>query len=49
VSKNELATKKPGSSKIVKLTKTDSQRESMICQFLYTYMLYNITQQFKDE
>ncbi|CDW85800.1 n-terminal domain-containing protein [Stylonychia lemnae] len=49
VQKNDLATKKPSSKKIVKLQKIDSQRESMICQFLYTYLLYNINQQFKDE
>lgn len=49
IEKRQLMTKKPSSTKMVKLQKLESQRESMICQFLYTYLLYNISQQFKNE
>lgn len=43
IEKRNLMTKKPSTSKVVKLLKIDSQRESLICQFLYTYLLYNIS------
>ncbi len=49
IEKRNLMTKKPPSLKLVRLQKIDAQRESMICQFLYTYLLYNISHQFKGE
>lgn len=44
IEKRNLQTKKSSSNKKTELKKIDSQRESMICQFLYTYLLYNISQ-----
>lgn len=49
VEKRQLMTKKPSSSKVTKLQKIESQRESMICQLVYTFLLYNIQHQFKGE
>lgn len=48
IEKRQLMTKKPH-NKMVRLLKIDSQRESMICQFVYTYLLFNISGQFKFE
>ena len=49
IEKRNLMTKKGSSNKKTDLKKIDSQRESMICQFVYTYLLYNISHQFKTE
>lgn len=49
IEKKNLISKKPPSKKIIKLMRQDCYRESQICHFLYSYLLFNITHQFKSE
>ncbi len=42
-----MRTAAPKSKKKIKLEMNDVQRETLLCQFLYTYLVYNIQQQVK--
>ena len=42
IEKKLLGSKKPSSKKTCMLSRSDSQKESLLCYFLYCYLLYNI-------
>ena len=49
IEKRNLMSKKVNTKKISILKRTESQQESLLCHFLYSYLLFNISSQFKNE
>lgn len=42
IEKHKWKTQAPKNKKKIVLIRTDAQRESLLCQFLYTYLAFNI-------